>query len=158
MALWLACCCPKTFSSQCLVQLMSAVCLVLPQQRLQYHKSGNAAARNASYHLTRPPLDSITPSTRLSKLLQSPSTSRFALTSSTTPFKRSSYCMGVSNQHWLGVVVVSLCRIQPTAVSCNRISCICPGCTAAQLPIKFLRSWSAGAWRNLVVMFPVPML
>ena len=70
-------------------------------------KSGSAATTEVGHHFTRPPFDSITPETRSSKLLQRPSTSRVALMSSTTPFKRFSYWARASNQHWLGVVVVT---------------------------------------------------
>ena len=77
------------------------------EQRHSQIWTGSAAAADVDYHFTRPPFDSITPETRSSKLLQRPSTSRVALMSSTTPFKRFSYWARVSNQHWLGVVVVT---------------------------------------------------
>ena len=48
------------------------------------------------------------------------------------------YCSVVSNRGLLGTVFSSLRRIHETAVSCNRISCMCPGYTLALSPISTL--------------------
>ena len=85
----------------------------------------------------RPPLASITKSSLFGRPAHKPSTPKFAC----RPRPHMSllaYCSVVSNRGLLGTVFSSLRRIYETAVSCNRISCMCPGYTLALSPISTL--------------------
>ena len=56
-----------------------------------------------------------------------PSTSKLVLMSATTCLSLLAYSPLVSNQGLLGTVAAKRRRIQETAVSCKRTSCMCPG-------------------------------
>ena len=90
--------------------------------------------------------------------MHDPSTSKFVVMSSTTRLSLLAYSPLVSNQGLLGTVAAKRRRIHETAVSCNRISCMCPGCTLALSPIRFLKPWSRSACPYFLVTPPVALL